>query len=63
MSVFKNLTVTERVKMQIGLEGFNIWNQANALVPNNDIGGGNFGFFQNTWLPGRIIQYRGRIIF
>jgi hypothetical protein len=63
MSLFKNLTVTERVKMQIGLEGFNIWNQAHALIPNTDINGGNFGFFQNTWLPPRIIQYRARIMF
>ena len=74
MSLFKNLTITERVSMQIGLEGFNIFNQANALVPNatwNTPGAGqtvqqanpNFGFFQNTWLPPRIIQYRARIIF
>lgn len=63
MSVFKNLTLTERIKMQLGLEAFNVFNQANALIPNSDHGGGNFGFFQNTWLPGRIVQYRGRIIF
>jgi carboxypeptidase family protein len=63
MSVFKNITLTERVKMQLGLEGFNMFNQANALVPNADRGGGNFGFFQNTWLPGRLVQYRGKIIF
>ena len=62
MSLFKNLTLTERLKMQIGLEGFNIWNQANALVPNTNLGGG-FGNFQNTWLPPRIIQYRARIMF
>jgi Carboxypeptidase regulatory-like domain/TonB dependent receptor len=63
MSVFKNISLTERVKMQIGLEGFNMFNQANALVPNSDHGGGNFGFFQNTWLPGRIVQYRARLTF
>ena len=63
MSVFKNLSLTERIKMQLGLEGFNMFNQANALVPNSDRGGGNFGFFQNTWLPGRLVQYRARIIF
>jgi hypothetical protein len=63
MSVFKNLSITESVKMQLGLEGFNVFNQANALVPNSDHGGGNFGFFQNTWLPGRLVQYRARIIF
>jgi hypothetical protein len=62
MSVFKNLAITERVKMQLGLEGFNMFNQANALVPNSTVGT-NFGFFQNTWLPPRIIQYRARIIF
>src|SRR6266849_9939732 len=66
MSVFKNLTITERVKMQLGLEGFNIFNQANALVPNASWNAPNpgqtvqqanrdFGFFQNTWLPGRIV--------
>ncbi len=63
MSIFKNVTLTERVKLQIGLEGFNIFNQGNALIPNADINGGNFGLFQNTWLPPRIIQYRGRIVF
>jgi hypothetical protein len=62
MSIFKNLALTERLKMQIGLEGFNIFNQANALVPNTTVGGG-FGNFQNTWLPPRIIQYRARLIF
>jgi hypothetical protein len=63
MSLFKNISITERLKMQIGLEGFNMFNQANALVPNSDHGGGNFGFFQNTWLPGRLVQYRARILF
>ena len=63
MSIFKNLTITERVKMQIGLEGFNIFNQANSLVPNNTVGGGNLGLFVNTWLPGRIVQYRARLTF
>ena len=74
MSIFKNLTITERLKMQIGLEGFNMFNQANALIPNaswSAPGAGQtvrqanplFGFFQNTWLPPRIIQYRARIIF
>jgi hypothetical protein len=63
MSVFKNVTLTERIKLQLGLEGFNMFNQANALVPNSDHGGGNFGFFQNTWLPGRLVQYRARILF
>jgi hypothetical protein len=62
MSIFKNLTITERLKMQIGLEGFNVFNQANALVPDSNLGT-NFGFFQNTWLPPRIIQYRARLIF
>ena len=63
MSVFKNVSLTERIKLQLGLEAFNIFNQANALIPNADINGGNFGVFQNTWLPPRIVQYRGRIIF
>jgi carboxypeptidase family protein len=63
MSVFKNLSFTERLKMQLGLEAFNVFNQANALIPNTDPTQSHFGFFQNTWLPGRIVQYRVRIMF
>jgi len=61
MSLFKNTTIGERVTLQIGLEAFNIWNQDNALVPQNSVGA--TGNFQNTILPPRIMQYRAKVIF
>jgi carboxypeptidase family protein len=64
LSLFKNTKLTERVSLQIGLEAFNLLNQDNALVPNNNINDTNgFGTFTNTFLPPRTMQYRAKIIF
>jgi hypothetical protein len=63
MSLFKNTGITERIKTQIGIEFFNLFNQATFTVPNNnfrDVGG--FGRFDAA-LPGRVIQYRAKILF
>jgi hypothetical protein len=61
-SLFKTTQITERVKAQIGLEFFNLWNHTKLTVPNNDITNGNFGTFDGAY-PGRVIQYRAKIIF
>ena len=72
MSLFKNTKISERVNLQIGLEGYNLFNQDNALVPQNNIDGGggacgcqnlSFGTFTDTILPPRIVQYRAKVIF
>jgi hypothetical protein len=64
LSLFKNTKISERVSLQIGLEAFNLLNQDNALVPSNNIDGNpQFGTFQNTILPPRIMQYRAKVIF
>jgi len=56
-SLFKNFTLTERVKMQFRAEGFNILNHPQYVNPNTDLGGigGNglptntsFGLINNT---------------
>ncbi|HMF55239.1 MAG TPA: hypothetical protein VK619_02655, partial [Pyrinomonadaceae bacterium] len=63
MSIFKNTAITENVRMQIGLELFNLFNQANFTVPNNNIDDpGSFGRFDAA-LPARVIQYRVKFLF
>lgn len=63
MSLFKNTGITERIKTQIGIEFFNLFNQATFTVPNNNFRDvGSFGRFDAA-LPGRVIQYRAKILF
>jgi len=62
VSLFKNTTLTERLRMQIGIEFFNFWNHAKRTVPINDITNGGFGRF-DSFFPGRVIQYRAKLIF
>jgi hypothetical protein len=67
MSVFKNTALTERLKMQLGIEFFNLFNQATYTVPDNNANNpptdpnppGRF----NAALPARVIQYRLKLIF
>jgi hypothetical protein len=65
LSVFKNahLPFSEQTKLQIGLEFFNFFNHLNFTVPNNNSSDpGSFGRFDAAF-PGRVIQYRAKIIF
>lgn len=63
MSIFKNTRITERVKVQIGFEFFNLWNHTNLTVPNNNMNDpGAFGRFDGAY-PGRIVQYRAKVLF
>lgn len=62
-SFFKNTMVTERLKFQVGIELFNAWNHTNLTVPNNNMNDpGSFGRFDGAY-PGRVIQYRAKVIF
>jgi len=62
VSLFKNTSLSERVRAQIGIEAFNFWNHAKRTVPINDISNGGFGRFDG-YFPGRVIQYRAKLIF
>ena len=71
VSLFKTTRITERAKFQIGLEAFNFWNHLKRTVPNNNVGDTtnpnrgeiqSFGRFDGTY-PGRVIQYRAKLIF
>jgi hypothetical protein len=61
-SIFKNTALTESLKMQLGLEFFNLFNQASYTVPNNNFRSGDFGRFDAA-LPARVIQYRMKFLF
>lgn len=63
LSIFKNTQITEGWRAQIGLEFFNFWNHTKLTVSNNNMNDpGSFGRFDGAY-PGRVIQYRFKIIF
>ena len=62
LSIFKNTRITEGTKLQIGMEFFNFWNHTKLTVPNNNMTDGAFGRFDGAY-PGRVIQYRAKVIF
>ena len=62
VSVFKNTAINEHLKFQLGLEFFNFWNHTKRTVPVNNMTDGGFGRF-DSFFPGRVIQYRAKVIF
>ncbi len=62
-SLFKNFTITERVKLQVRGELFNAFNNVN-FVPGQfiDINGTNFGRITGTFAP-RVVQFAARLNF
>jgi len=63
LSIFKNTAIRESMKFQLGMEFFNLWNHTNLTVPNNNMTDpGSFGRFDGAY-PGRVIQYRAKLIF
>jgi hypothetical protein len=62
-SIFKNTALTETLRMQLGFEFFNVFNQATYTVPNNNYrDAGSFGRFDAA-LPARVVQYRLKFLF
>jgi len=62
LSLFKNTNLTENVRAQIGIEFFNFWNHTKKTVPINNMTDSGFGRF-DSYYPGRVVQYRAKIIF
>lgn len=62
LSLFKTTGISENVRAQIGIEFFNFWNHTKPTVPINDISNSAFGRFDGYY-PGRVVQYRAKIIF
>ena len=62
LSVFKNFDFAERHRIQVRVEGFNIWNQPRFGQPNGTIGTAPFGQITSAE-DGRIIQLGIKYIF
>lgn len=68
MSISKNTQITEKWKLQFGMDFFNVFNRTNFTVPNNNIGNpaspnGDFGEIKYNAYGGRVIQYRFKVLF
>src|SRR5262249_25964581 len=62
-SLNKTLRITERMKLQIRTEAFNVLNRANFASPNLNINSTSFGLITSTALPERQIQFGARLEF
>ena len=62
LSVFKNFDFAARHRIQVRVEGFNIWNQARFSQPNGVIGTAPFGQITSAE-DGRIVQLGIKYIF
>jgi carboxypeptidase family protein len=64
LSFFKNapLPFGEATRLQLGIEFFNFFNHTNLTVPNNNFTDGGFGRFDGAY-PGRVVQYRFKVLF
>ena len=62
-SIFKEFFLGEAKTVEFRAEFFNLFNQTKFTVPNNNAGDpGSFGRFDGAF-PGRVIQYRAKLIF
>lgn len=62
MSLHRNFTITEKVKLQTRVEAFNVFNKANFLPPGTVLGASGFGVISATEDP-RQIQLALRLNF
>ena len=62
--VFKRISITERVDLQLRIEALNLLNEANFGNPQGDINNNDFGFITNTIGIGeRNLRFAARISF
>ncbi len=62
LSLIKNLSLTEKTKLQLRAECFNIANHANFGLPDNDLASPNFGRVLESGSP-RVIQFGAKFLF
>jgi len=62
-SVFKNLPIGERLKLQLRLETFNLFNHPSFGNPGTDLNGGDFGVITSTANNNRQMQIAVKFLF
>jgi hypothetical protein len=62
-SLFKSITVTERVRMQFRIESFNFFNHPNFGLPNGSIGTAAAGAVSSTVGSPRQNQFALKLLF
>lgn len=62
LSLFKNFSVTERVRFELRFESFNTFNHTQFNGVDTNSGDGNFGAVTTTYDP-RVLQLGGKISF
>ena len=63
LSLFKEISVTERLRVQIRAEAFNAFNSTMFHNPDANLASMRFGLVTNTQVPPREFQMRMKIIF
>lgn len=63
LSFFKNVPLKERLKFQLRVEMFNIFNQPNFSNPNAVFGTAAFGTIGSTSVDNREVQFGGKLQF
>lgn len=63
LAILKNIPITEKVKLQLRGEGFNILNRANFALPNINLGAAAGGSISSTITTSRQIQMVAKIEF
>jgi hypothetical protein len=61
-SALKMIPIHERLTLQFRAEFFNIFNNVNFRLPDNDINSPNFGQIQAAQ-PGRVVQLALKVMF
>jgi hypothetical protein len=61
-SAMKMIPIHENVNLQFRAEFFNIFNNVNFVLPNNDISSPNFGYITAAQ-PGRVVQLALKLLF
>jgi len=59
----KETRISEGKNLQVGIEGFNVFNHAQFNNPQGNIASGNFGRITSTAIAGRIVQLRAKFNF